>query len=104
MATADAGSVEVLNFGTSGHGGHQAFRILELEGSKYDLDYILFGPSGFQINRDLSFKSSVNNNADLIKGRYILKNDSIIYISPYGRGDIDKRFSLYNRFPLINKS
>ena len=47
--------VEVLNFGVSGYGFQRNFLFWEEYAKKYNLDYILFGPFGFQPERDLSF-------------------------------------------------
>jgi hypothetical protein len=92
-------NVEVLNFGVSGHGGHQSIRIWELEGREYDLDFILFGPEGFQIERDLVFNWTRMAGTYNIHGRYIIKkNKEVEFISPLGGSDLNKRFNNYYSF------
>ncbi len=90
-------NVEVLNFGNGGWGNFSSFRLWELEGKKYDLDFILFGPSGFWAERDLTFNWEISSPED-IHGRYILEKDNIKYIRPIGGLDVNERFKAYHSF------
>jgi hypothetical protein len=69
----------------------------ELEGVDYDLDFILFGPSGFYPERDLVFGWEDSFPGD-IHGRYILEKDNINYIKPIGGLDVNERFKAYYSF------
>jgi hypothetical protein len=90
-------NVEVLNFGSMGWGNFSSFRLWELEGREYNLDFILFGPSGFYPERDLTFNWINSYPAD-IHGRYILEKDNIKYIKPIGGLDVNERFKTYYSF------
>jgi hypothetical protein len=90
-------NVEVLNFGSGGWGNFSSFRLWELEGREYNLDFILFGPYGFWLERDLVFNWSLSNHSD-IHGRYILKKDNIKYVKPLGGLDVNERFKAYHGF------
>jgi hypothetical protein len=90
-------NVEVLNFGSKGWGNFSSFRLWELEGTEYDLDFILFGPSGFWTERDLTFNWEISSSVD-IHGRYILKKDNIKYIRPLGGIYTNERFRAYHSF------
>jgi hypothetical protein len=90
-------NVEVLNFGSIGWGNFSSFRLWELEGREYDLDFILFGPSGFWTERDLTFNWEISSPED-IHGRYILEKDNIRYIRPIGGIYTNERFRAYHSF------
>jgi hypothetical protein len=90
-------NVEVLNFGSGGWGNFSSFRLWELEGREYNLDFILFGPYGFWTERDLTFNWKLFNHSD-IHGRYIFKKDNIKYIKPLGGLDVNERFKAYHSF------
>ena len=50
--------IEVLNFGTSGHGFQEQFFLWERYTELYKIDYFLYGPYGFFPDRDLTFQKN----------------------------------------------
>ncbi len=91
-------NIQVINFGNSWYGFHQAYLMWSQLGKKYDLDYILLGPKGFFIDRDTTFNHTKDVNVYYIHGRYILKNNEIKWIEPIGDLDIGKRVENYYSF------
>lgn len=67
---------EVINFGSPWHGFHQTYMLWEEVGQKYDLDYILIGPTALRNERSLTFNHARNESPSYIHSRYILSDDS----------------------------
>jgi hypothetical protein len=91
-------NVQVINFGSQWYGFYQAYQMWEEFGKKYDLDYVLLGPKGFYINRDMTFNHTDEKNIYYVHGKYILKNDSLRPIFPLGGLSYKKRMNSYYSF------
>ncbi len=75
-------SIECINFGVGGYGMHQSYLLYKTLGVKYNLDMVVFNPYKFHDERDLSFR--LYNCYPYIHSRYIIENNSLKLISPYG--------------------
>src|SRR6185503_13668523 len=51
-------NVEVLNFGNSWYGFHQAYVLWDRVGRRFGCDFVLLGPDCFQSERDTTFNHS----------------------------------------------
>lgn len=95
-------NVEVLNFGMSGYGFHQAYNSWDLLGRRYGLDYLLIGPECFQHDRDSSFnpniwQSSNHGRAYCLHARFILDGEGFKLVEPIGE-NLHERVATYFRF------
>ena len=94
--------IEVLNFGVNGHGFQMNFLFWQEYAKKYDIDYILFGPYGFQPNRDTTFTAPFNNINILPlhpTGRFILIKNDLLFINLPGRKLLERYRNYYSLFP-----
>lgn len=74
--------VEVLNFGALAYGFAQTYLLWEAVGTQYELDYILFGPKGFQADRLNTF--SYYENFNPAHSRYIIQGSDVQLLDPVG--------------------
>ena len=94
--------VEVLNFGMGAHGLQQHFLVWQEYAKKYNIDYVLLGPSGAQPDRDPAFTPPWNNHYYLKppRGRYILKkDDSLDFINIPGETFLERYKNYYTLTP-----
>ena len=95
--------IEVLNFGVNGHGFQMNFLFWQEYAKKYDIDYILFGPYGFQPSRDTTFTAPWNNITTFAfhpNGRFILeKNKFLEFINIRGHDFLERYRNYYSLFP-----
>ena len=89
--------IQVLNFGTSGYGFHQAHLIWDSLGSRFDCDYVLLGPACFQPRRDTRFNHSELRYPYSLHARYILEDEGLRLVTVDGSTRTE-RFSLYFSF------
>ena len=75
--------VEVLNFGMSGYGIHQSFLLWEYLGEKFEIDYPIFFPFYFHIDRDRTFNRHLNQFCPM-HARYIVTQDNVELVSVLG--------------------
>jgi hypothetical protein len=93
----EPGRFEVLNFGASWHGFHQAFIMWSAVGSRYGCDYVLLGPSGFQPNRDTRFNHTDYHSPYFLHARYVLDGGDVRLVKVIGK-TYAERFDAYFRF------
>ena len=95
--------IEVLNFGVNGHGFQMNFLFWKEYAEKYNIDYILFGPYGFQPSRDTTFTAPWNNITTFAfhpNGRFILeKNNFLEFINIRGHSFLERYRNYYSLFP-----
>lgn len=93
---------EVINFSMPGYGFFQAYALWEELGIKYDLDFILLGPRGFDSARDITFNHRMRWTGDLsaarfVHSRFVLDGKGFKRIDPIGTTEREKVFN-YLRF------
>lgn len=92
-------NVEVINFGNGWHSFSQVFILWKEIGSKYNLDYALFGPVGFFNQRELTFNHTHGSDIYFMHSRFILKDNKLRLIDVIGR-TLSERAKKYYRFLL----
>jgi len=90
-------NVEVINFGNAWHGFHQSFIMWKYIGKKYNLNYVLLGPSCFQHDRDCKFNHTQDRNIYYLHARYIVKNNNLNLVDVIGN-TYTERMRHYYRF------
>ena len=75
--------VEVINFGVGGYGVHQTFLMWEYLGKKFEIDYPIFFPFYFHIDRDRTFNRHLNKFCPM-HARYIVTQDSVELVPVLG--------------------
>lgn len=88
---------EVLNFGVSSFGFHQAFMMWESLGTRYGCDEVLLGPATFFPDRDTSFNHAGASNPYYLHARYVLDGDGVRLVEAAG-DSLHERFDAYHRF------
>lgn len=88
---------EVLNFGVSSFGFHQAFLMWEALGPRYGCDEVLLGPATFFPDRDTSFNHAGPGNPYYLHARYVLDGDGVQLVETVGDSLVE-RFDEYHRF------
>ncbi len=84
-------NVEVLNFGGSGFGFHQEFKLWDEFAKTFQLDFIIIGPVCFQIERDNTLWSGQESYPAAIHGRYYLEENNLKFIdAPWGLNLVDR--------------
>lgn len=95
------GTYEVLNFGLGGGSFHQSLFLFEKYHRDLQLDIIIFGPRGYQPERELSFHPFLNPFAP--KNRFILNKDSVSEVNhPAWDNYQDRDQELLSFFPSLN--
>ena len=89
--------VEVINFGSSWHGFHQAFILWERVGRRYGCDYALLGPGAFFEERDTAFNHTDLLSPYFLHARYVLDGGGVRLVRVLGDGFGD-RFDGYWSF------
>jgi hypothetical protein len=89
--------VEVINFGASWHGFHQAFILYDRVGSKFDCDILVVGPMCFFPQRDTRFNHTQGAFPGYLHSRFILRGDEVEQIDSIGK-DGAARFESYVSF------
>lgn len=102
-------NVEVINYGGTWHGFHQAFMIWEDIAQPMDCDFILTGPTTFHKDRDTQINHSRDNDPYYLHSLYALNQskDDVIRIDIHGK-NYAERFEDYYRFiprpgPLLHE-
>ncbi len=90
-------NVEVLNFGSSAHGFHQAYLMWDLVGRNFDCGYVLLGPSSFQTERDITFNHTGLQSPYYLHSRYVLEKGDVRRVDVLGDTH-EERFDHYYRF------
>ena len=88
---------EVINFGGSFHGLSQAYIAWDEIARRYDLDYVLLGPSGFYPSRDLYFNPIVDDQPYYLHSRFVIEGDQLRRIDVIGDTHAE-RFRGFFRF------
>lgn len=88
---------EVLNFGVSSFGFHQAFMMWDALGRTYQCDQLLLGPATFFPDRDTSFNHAGVSNPYYLHARYVLDGDDVRLVDVVG-DSLEERFEEYVRF------
>jgi hypothetical protein len=95
-------NVDVLNFGSSGHGFGQAYRIWDQVARNYELNFVLLGPQCFQTVRDETFnvraRTADRGQSPTLHGRYIVDGDDVTFIDVAEPFELKERFESYYRF------
>jgi hypothetical protein len=89
--------VEVLNFGSSWHGFHQAYILWDELARLYDLDIILLGPSTFWSDRDTRFNHTNGLSPYFLHARFVVDGDDVHLIEVIG-DTYRERFDAYHAF------
>lgn len=90
-------NIEVINFGVCWYGFSQAFIMWKYVGKKYNLDYILLGPTCFRPRRDTRFNHTHNRRPGFLHARYILNKGHAELIDVIG-DTYKERIKHYYRF------
>jgi len=90
-------NVEVINFGSSAHGFHQAYMMWDSVGRNFACDYILLGPSCFQERRDTTFNHTDLDSPYYLHSRYVLEDGDVRRVDVLGDTH-EERFDHYFRF------
>ena len=90
-------NVEVINFGSSWHGFHQAYIMWDSVGRNFGCDYIILGPACFQAKRDTSFNHTDLSAPYFFHARYIIDKEAIQIVEVLGE-NAEERFDNYFRF------
>ncbi|MFC1664434.1 hypothetical protein ACFL17_02240 [Pseudomonadota bacterium] len=88
-------NIEVINFGWHGYGVHQSYLIWEYLGRKFGLDYVIFMPFKFHVNRDSTFIYN-DRYYGPIHSRFIIKNKDLEFVSVLGKDRQDASRIYYN--------
>jgi len=88
---------EVLNFGVSSYGFHQAFLLWDALGARYGCDEVLLGPATFFPDRDTSFNHAGLDNPYYLHARYVLDGDGVRLVEVVG-DSLQARSEQYLRF------
>lgn len=91
-------NVEVLNFGVSGFGMHQAYMLWDFLGKHYELDYVVFCIFDFFSVRDNCFIERQDAFLNL-HARYILDNKKLKLIDVKGQSIPDARRRYFSMTP-----
>jgi hypothetical protein len=93
--------VEVINFGVPGYGFHQTFILFNELAEKFDLDYAVFGPSGFNPEREHTFSFKINNKNSkyALHARYVIDGQDIKLIEVIGDDYISRSNNYYRFMP-----
>ncbi len=94
---AGAEGVEVINFGISGFGFHQAYMMWDLVARNFDCDLHLFGPRGFQPLRDTTFGFIYSWSPYYLHARYVLRGGDVELVEIEG-DTYGERFDDHYRF------
>jgi hypothetical protein len=90
---------EVINFGGSFHGFSQAYIAWDEIARRYDLDYVLLGPSGFGSARDLHFNHSMNILPYFLHSRFVIEGDQLRRIDVIGDTHAERFRSYFSFIP-----
>ncbi len=82
--------VQILNFGNSWHGFHQAYLVWKELAADYQLDGVLIGPRGFWQERDSRFNHAfpelpLPGTTASLHARFILDKQGVRLLSPVGK-------------------
>lgn len=91
------GRFEVVNFGVSSYGFHQAFMLWDALGGPYGCEEVLLGPATFFPDRDMSFNHAGLGNPYYLHARYVLDGDGVRLVEVSG-ASLQERFEEYVRF------
>lgn len=89
--------VEVINFGGSWYGFHQAYLLWDAVGRQFDCDYVLLGPLSFQYGRDTTFSHTRLYSPYYLHARYVIDGDDVRLVDVLGDTHA-QRFDEYVRF------
>jgi len=89
--------VEVLNFGTSWYGFHQAYLMWQEVGRPMGLDAVLIGPDCYRPERDTTFGHAGAASPYYLHARYVLDGDGVRLEEVEGE-TYRERFDAYYRF------
>jgi lysophospholipase L1-like esterase len=89
-------NVEVHNLGGPGYGLSQTVRLYEELRPDVQPDFVLFGPRGLWMDRDLSFVFA-SAGRDALHGRFVLDGDGVRFVDVVG-ADHEAAFDAYYRF------
>lgn len=96
---------EVINFGSLWYGFSQSFMMWKYVGSKYDLDYVLFGPVVFKyIEYETAFNHTINTggiNIDYMHARFILDGEKFKLVDVYGQTHKSRAENYFRFIPLL---
>lgn len=92
---------EVINFGSDWYGFFQAFLMWKFVGIKYNLDYVVLGPYGFQPERDLSFNHTGGRNIYFMHSRFILKDGIATLVDVPGKTYEERMNNYYAYIPPL---
>jgi hypothetical protein len=76
-------NLEVINFGNRAYGNHQSYLLWKYLGRKYDLDYIVFMPFSWHVDRDNTFIFG-NNSYGPLHARLVIKEGELKLLSVLG--------------------
>lgn len=94
---AGARNVQVVNFGVSGFGFQQSYMLWDSVGRKFDCDFHLFGPEGFQAIRDTTFGFIHHWTPYYLHARYVLDDGDVRLVEIPGE-TYGERFNQHFRF------
>ena len=89
--------VEVLNFGCTWYGFHQAYVLWDDVGRTYGCDRILLGPATFFPDRDTSFNHAGAASPYYLHARYVLDGADVRLVEVAG-DTVEERFETFFRF------
>jgi len=92
-------NVEVLNFGNSWYGFHQAYILWDTVGRRFGCDFVLLGPDCFQPDRDTTFNHAKLVQPYYLHGRYVLEQDGVRLVEVIGSTAQERFDSYYDFFP-----
>jgi hypothetical protein len=90
---------EVINFGSAFHGFSQTYMAWDEIARRYDLDYILLGPSGFSPDRDLRFNHAARIFPYFLHSRFIIEGDRLRRIDVIGDTHAQRFRSYFSFIP-----
>ena len=95
----DAGlpQIEVINFGVSGFGVHQAYLLWQALGRKYECDYAVFYPLLWHVDRDRRFLQPRNYSP--LHARFIYRGRSLKLVPVLGRTRAEAMRIFYQPIP-----
>lgn len=97
LAQDGVGNVEVLNFGSSWHGFHQAYIMWDEVASQYELDAVLLGPYTFWSDHETRLNHTNDILPYYLHARFIAEGDDAQMVEVIGDSH-SQRFDAYHAF------
>jgi hypothetical protein len=94
-----ADNVQVINFGSSWYGFHQAFMMWDFVGRHFACDYVLLGPRCFWPDRDTAFNHTDLQSPYFLHSRFVLDGDDVRRVDVLGATNTERFDNYFSLLP-----